>query len=81
MSTLDGGELLSPTEVAELLGLSKPFVIRLLDAGDIPSMNLADSRHRAVRRADVLAFQARRERRREGRRRIGDALGGAGQPF
>ncbi|WP_432072363.1 helix-turn-helix domain-containing protein [Streptomyces wuyuanensis] len=68
---------LSPAETAELLGLSRPFVTRLLDAGDIPSMNLPGSSHRVVRLADVLAFQQRRERRREGRRQIADVLGDA----
>jgi excisionase family DNA binding protein len=65
---------LSPAETAELLGLSRPFVARLLDAGDIPSTNLPGSSHRVVRLADVLAFQQRRESRREGRRQIADAL-------
>ncbi|MFE0700069.1 helix-turn-helix domain-containing protein [Streptomyces sp. NPDC058872] len=65
---------LSPAETAELLGLSRPFVARLLDAGDIPSTNLPGSSHRVVRLADVLAFQQRRERRREGRRQIADVL-------
>ncbi|MBT2492727.1 helix-turn-helix domain-containing protein [Streptomyces sp. ISL-96] len=69
---------LSPTEAAELLGLSRPFVARLLDAGDIPSMNLPGSSHRVVSLADVLAFQQRRERRREGRRQIADALDDGG---
>ncbi|MCZ7459715.1 helix-turn-helix domain-containing protein [Streptomyces sp. WMMC940] len=68
---------LSPAETAELLGLSRPFVTRLLDAGDIPSMNLPGSSHRVVRLADVLAFQQRRERRSEGRRQIADVLGDA----
>ncbi|SEE98416.1 helix-turn-helix domain-containing protein [Streptomyces sp. Ag109_O5-10] len=65
---------LSPAETAELLGLSRPFVTRLLDAGDISSTNLPGSSHRVVRLADVLAFQQRRERRREGRRQIADVL-------
>lgn len=72
---------LSPAETAELLGLSRPFVTRLLDAGDIPSTNLPDSSHRVVRLADVLAFQHRRERRREGRRQIADALEGSDLPY
>ncbi|MCY0947649.1 helix-turn-helix domain-containing protein [Streptomyces antarcticus] len=72
---------LSPTEAAELLGLSRPFVARLLDAGDIPSMNLPGSSHRVVGLADVLAFQQRRERRREGRRQIADALDDPGLPY
>ncbi|WP_329196898.1 helix-turn-helix domain-containing protein [Streptomyces sp. NBC_01435] len=72
---------LSPTETAELLGLSRPFVARLLDAGDIPSTNLPGSTHRVVRLADVLAFQQQRERRREGRRQIADALEGDEPPY
>ncbi|MFD7615680.1 helix-turn-helix domain-containing protein [Streptomyces sp. NPDC059802] len=72
---------LSPTEAAELLGLSRPFVTRLLDAGDIPSTNLPGSSHRVVRLADVPAFQQRRERRREGRRQIADALEGVEPPY
>ncbi|MFD7863385.1 helix-turn-helix domain-containing protein [Streptomyces sp. NPDC057682] len=69
---------LSPAEAAELLGLSRPFVARLLDAGDIPSTNLPGSSHRVVRLADILAFQQRRERRREGRRQIAEALADTG---
>jgi excisionase family DNA binding protein len=65
---------LSPAEVAELLGLSRPFVVRLLDAGDMPSEHLPGSRHRKVRLADVVEFQARRERRRKGRKVVGEAL-------
>jgi len=37
--------------------LSRSFVARLLDAGEIPSEHLPDSRHRVVRLADVLEFQ------------------------
>ncbi|MFC7535027.1 helix-turn-helix domain-containing protein, partial [Actinoplanes sp. GCM10030250] len=72
---------LSPAEVGELLGLSRPFVARLLDAGEIPSEHLPDSRHRVVRLVDVLEFQARRERRRTGRRRIADAVHAADLPY
>ena len=73
--------LLTPAEVGELLGLSRPFVARLLDAGEIPSERLPDSRHRVVRLADVLDFQVRRERRRAGRRRIADAVDAADLPY
>lgn len=72
---------LTPAETAELLGLSRPFVARLLDSGDIPSSYLPGSRHRIVRLADVLAFQERRARRREGRRRIAEAVEDAGLPY
>jgi excisionase family DNA binding protein len=72
---------LTPAEAGELLGLSRPFVARLLDAGDIPSEHLPGSKHRVVRLADVLEFQARRERRRAGRRRIADAVQAADLPY
>jgi excisionase family DNA binding protein len=44
--------MLTPTEAAELLGLSRPFVARLLERGDIPSEFLPESRHRRIHRAD-----------------------------
>jgi excisionase family DNA binding protein len=72
---------LTPAEVGELLGLSRPFVARLLDAGEIPSEHLPDSKHRVVRLVDVLEFQARRDRRREGRRRIADVVQAADLPY
>jgi excisionase family DNA binding protein len=72
---------LTPAEVGELLGLSRPFVARLLDAGEIASEYLPDSRHRVIRLADVLKFQARRERRRAGRRRVADAVEAADLPY
>ena len=61
---------LTPAETAQLLGYSRPFVARLLDEGELPSAHLPGSTHRTVRLADVLEFQARRERNAEGRRRI-----------
>ncbi|MGI5490511.1 helix-turn-helix transcriptional regulator [Microtetraspora malaysiensis] len=53
---------LTPNEVAQMLGLSRPFVARLLDEGEIPSQHLPGSRHHVVRLTDVLEFPARRER-------------------
>lgn len=72
---------LSPAEAAELLGLSRPFVVRLLDEGEIPSERLPRSRHRRVLLSDVVAFQARRDRRRTGRQRIAAAVEEAGLPY
>lgn len=72
---------LTPAEAAELLGLSRPFLTRLLERGDIPSELLPDSRHRRIRLEDVLAFQARREQRAEGRRRIADIAATADLPY
>jgi excisionase family DNA binding protein len=72
---------LTPAEAAELLGLSRPFVVRLLERGDIPSELLPESRHRRIKLEDVLAFQARRSRRAEGRRRIADIAATADLPY
>jgi excisionase family DNA binding protein len=79
--TIPAEVTLTPTEAAELLGLSRPFVARLLDRGDIPSELLPDSRHRRIRLEDVLAFQDRRERRSEGRSRIADIAATADLPY
>ena len=73
--------LLTPAEVGELLGLSRPFVARLLDRGQIPSEHLPGSRHRVVRLEDALGFQAQRERRREGRRRIAETIENEDLPY
>jgi excisionase family DNA binding protein len=73
--------LLTPAEVGDLLGLSRPFVARLLDQGTIASQNLPGSRHRVVRLVDVLDFQSRRERRREGRRRIVNTVESEDLPY
>jgi len=73
--------LLSPAETAQLLGLSRPFVARLLDEGALPSRHLADSRHRVVLLEDVLAFAERRRKRQEGRRRITEAIDDANLPY
>src|ERR1700744_3864166 len=70
-----------PTEPAELLGLSRPFVAKLLERGDIPSEFLPESRHRRIKLEDVLAFQDRRERRAEGRSRIADIAATADLPY
>lgn len=72
---------LTPAEAAELLGLSRPFVARLIERGDIPSELLPESRHRRIRLEDVLEFQARRESRAEGRRRIADIAATADLPY
>lgn len=81
VTVLASDVLLTPAEAGDLLGLSRPFVARLLDAGEIPSEHLPNSRHRVVRLAHVLDFQTRRERRRTGRRRIAAAVESAGLPY
>jgi excisionase family DNA binding protein len=77
-SLLDGNTVLAlpletrltPNEAAELLGISRPFLLDLIAQGRIPAEPLPDSRHRLLRLADLLAFQAERERRGAARQAI-----------
>lgn len=63
---LPADTVVTPAEAADLLGLSLPFVVRLLVDRVIASERLSASRHGRIRLDDVLAFAAQREKRREG---------------
>lgn len=54
--------VLTTGEAAQVLGMSRPTLVRLLEAGEIPFEQ--PSRHRRIRLRDVLAYQERARRAR-----------------
>jgi len=61
--------VLSTSEAAQLLGVSRPTLVRLLESGEMPFDK--PGRHRRVRLADLLAYQ---QRSRRGRAALLDQL-------
>jgi len=77
VTMLRSDEVLTPNEAAEVLGVSRQYLSRLLDDGVIASETLPSSTHRRLLLTDILAFQAERQRRQAGveafRRAVEDA--------
>lgn len=78
VTVLRSDEVLTTSEAAEILGVSRQYLVRLLDDGVIPSETLPGSQHRRVLLADVLAFQADRDQRRVGMAAFRKAVADAG---
>lgn len=58
VAVLGVGEALSPQDAAQLLGVSRSFLTRQMDAGGLP-FHLVGS-HRRIRIEDLLAFEGQR---------------------
>lgn len=56
-------EMLTTQEAADQLNVSRQYVVRLIDRGDLPAVKVGN--HRRVRPGDVGAFQAIRDKDRD----------------
>lgn len=61
--TIVSQSLLTTQQTADLLGVSRPTVVRLIEAGELPA-ETPGKRRRMVRLDDVLALADRRDRQR-----------------
>lgn len=68
-------DTLSTTEAADILNVSRPYVVKLLDQGLIPCV-ATEGNHRRIKRADLLAFKTRKDAE---RRKLADELAAEGQ--
>jgi excisionase family DNA binding protein len=64
----------TPAGAADLLGVTRQFVDRLLADGTLEFRHLPGSKHRRIKVGDVLALTEERDRRRQGADAIRSAL-------
>ena len=82
VGVISGRADLTPSEAAQLLGVSRQFVDRLISHGKLSFVRLpGGSSHRRIPVAEVARFQAEREQRREAHRTAVAALDAAQVPW
>ncbi|HEX9035255.1 MAG TPA: helix-turn-helix domain-containing protein [Streptosporangiaceae bacterium] len=59
-AVVDGSAVLTPSQAAERLGMSRTHLYKLMDRGEIMSHRVG--RDRRIRLNDLLAFEAQRQR-------------------
>jgi excisionase family DNA binding protein len=70
---------LTTQEAADILGISRTYIVRLIDDDKLPARLVGT--HRRLRAADVLAYKARRDARLAGVDAIAAADAAAGVPY
>lgn len=70
---------LTTEDAAEILGISRTYVVRLVDDGKLPAHMVGT--HRRLRAVDVLGYKARRDARLAGVDAIAEAEVAAGVPY
>lgn len=58
-------QTLTTQQAADLLGISRPTLIKMIDRGEIPCELLPGSRHRRIRLSDLLDYRKALEDRRD----------------
>jgi excisionase family DNA binding protein len=71
---LRASEEVTPARAAQILGVTRQFVDRLLSNGALAFHRLPGSTHRRIKVGDVLALAAEREQRRAGHAALRDAF-------
>lgn len=70
IASLESDAELTPNQAAEILRMSRPFLLKFLDSGELPSHSVGS--HRRIRMSDLTEFAQRRD---AARATVADALG------